>query len=683
MKTAARDRRLRDNERGARSKAYAVGKREPPFGQAGIMRVDENTPRHSSARRRQANFRIVAGAVHGYGGAIDAIALRRCKDGDEDRALGIAPPALCHRAIGVAPFDVGELARVERRAGQESVARKRGIGAASRNQARGEGDQRRVSRAPVDRTRRVVLGVGVVVAALAEAELRAHAEHGRPARGEQQRHEIALVTRARLYDRRIVAWALHAVVPAEIVVRPVVTVLAVGFVVLAVVGDEVAKGEAVVGDDEVDALGRRRGAGEQVARTGHPGCDLAALTRIATPEAARGVAKAVVPLGEGGAELAEAVAARSYVPGFGDEAGASEHGIGAERLEERRVRVEAARAAPERRPQIEAKAVETAVDHPAPERADRHLDDQRAVKGEAISGAGVVDVKCGVARVEAEPGLVVEAAKRQCRPKLIAFAVMVEDDVENSLHARGVQRVGGGANLLPAAGSKARIGRAEHDRVVTPCVRQPERGHVPVVDERVRGHDLDRGDPERGEMRDRGGMREPREGSARGLGDRWIEAGEPAQVELVDDERLGRDALVARLPRRRRPGDRLGHVWPRVLAECEHRGMEAERPVEPPGVGIGEQFRRVEAASPLRLIRALDAEAVARAGAEAGRNAAQDAVGVALHRRASNLAVPLIDAQRGALRVGENERRFEPARRDDDAACGLQIGHSAGRARSR
>ena len=199
----------------------------------------------------------------------------------------------------------------------------------------------------------------------------------------------------------------------------------------------------------------------------------------------------------------------------------SEHGIGGERLEERRVRVEAVRAAAERGREIEAKAVETAVDHPAPERADRHLDDQRAVEREAIAGAGVVDVKRRIARVEAEPGLVVEAAERQRRPKLVALAVVVEDDVENGLHARRVQRVGRGANLLPAAGSKARIGRAEHDRVVAPCVREAERGHVPVVDERVGGHDLDRGDPERGEMRDRGGMRETGEGSARGFGDRW------------------------------------------------------------------------------------------------------------------------------------------------------------------
>ena len=200
--------------------------------------------------------------------------------------------------------------------------------------------ERGVGGAPIDGARRVVLGVGVVVAALAEAELRAHAEHRRPARGEQKRQQIALVARARFDDRRIVARPLDAVVPAVVVVRAVAIVLAVGFVVLALVGDKVAKREAVMDDDEIDARGRRRGAREHVARTRHSGCDLAAQSRVAAPEAARGVAKAVVPVGECGRELAEAIAARADVPGLGDEARLGEYRIGGERLEERRLGVE-------------------------------------------------------------------------------------------------------------------------------------------------------------------------------------------------------------------------------------------------------------------------------------------------------------------------------------------------------
>jgi hypothetical protein len=59
-----------------------------------------------------------------------------------------------------------------------------------------------------------------------------------------------------------------------------------------------------VDDDEIDARGRRSGAGEHVARTRHPGGDLTTQSRIATPEASRGVAEAIVPVGESRAKLA-------------------------------------------------------------------------------------------------------------------------------------------------------------------------------------------------------------------------------------------------------------------------------------------------------------------------------------------------------------------------------------------
>jgi hypothetical protein len=48
--------------------------------------------------------------------------------------------------------------------------------------------------------------------------------------------------------------ALGAAIPGEVVVGAVAVVLAVGLVVLAVVGDEIGEREAVVGGDEVDAV---------------------------------------------------------------------------------------------------------------------------------------------------------------------------------------------------------------------------------------------------------------------------------------------------------------------------------------------------------------------------------------------------------------------------------------------
>ena len=163
-------------------------------------------------------------------------------------------------------------------------------------------------------------------------------------------------------------------------------------------------------------------------------------------------------------------------------------------------------------------------------------------------------------------------------------------------------------------------------------------------------------------MRDRRGMGEPGEGCARSLGDRRVEAGEAAQVELVDDKRLRRDAPAAGLARRRRAGDRLRRERPAVVAELEHRGMEAERPVEAPGVRIGQQFGGVEAGAARWIVWAIDAKAVARARPEAGREPAQDAVRVTGHRRAKDLAIAVVEAQRRAFGVGQDERGLEPLR---------------------
>ena len=167
--------------------ANGEGEGKPALRRFGIMCVDEDAPSHASARRGQANLRVRVRPVHRHGDSIHGAVLRRGEDRGENGAFGVVPLGLSHRPVGVAPFDVRELARVERRPGEEHVARQRGIAAASCNQSRREADQRSVCGAPVDRARRVVLGVGVVVAALAEAELRAHAEHRRPTRREQKR----------------------------------------------------------------------------------------------------------------------------------------------------------------------------------------------------------------------------------------------------------------------------------------------------------------------------------------------------------------------------------------------------------------------------------------------------------------------------------------------------------------
>ncbi len=505
--------------------ALAVGDGERPLRRFRIMAVDEPAPRHVGARLRHAQFLLLMRPVHDDHDPVDdaAIIVRRGEDGRQHRARGVVPRRLGHRSFRVAPFDVGQARRVEWFPGQKGVARQGRVGAARLREPLDKGDQGGVGVAPVNGGRRVVLGVGVVVAPLAEAEFRAHRQHRGSARGEQQRQEVALVAGPRRDDRWILGRPLDAVVPGAIRVGPIPVVLAVRLVVLLLVRDEVGEGEAVVRHDEVDAFRGRGGAGKQVARARHAGRDLAAHAGIAAPETARRVAEAVVPFGEGGAKGPEPIAAGAEVPGLGDEASAAENGVFGERLEKKSVGIKAVRSAAESGREVEAEAVDPAMDHPAVERSNRHVDDERAVERQAIPGARVIDVGRRIMGVEAEPGRVVEAAERECRAELVAFAIVVENDVEDRLHPGGVQRVGRCPHLGPAARSEARIGGAEHDRIVAPGVRQAERRQMPLVDERVGRHDLDRSRPERRQVTDRGRMGESGESSARAFRDCGIE----------------------------------------------------------------------------------------------------------------------------------------------------------------
>ena len=79
---------------------------------------------------------------------------------------------------------------------------------------------------------------------------------GTPWRQQQRRQEVALLAGPQRQDLRVVGRALDAAVPGPVVALAVAVVLAVGLVVLLVVGDEVAQREAVVRGDEVDARDR-------------------------------------------------------------------------------------------------------------------------------------------------------------------------------------------------------------------------------------------------------------------------------------------------------------------------------------------------------------------------------------------------------------------------------------------
>ena len=161
-------------------------------------------------------------------------------------------------AVGPEPRDVGRV-RAERLAVEEVAAPEHRMRAPEGDQPLREREQRAVLVLPVEPRDLVVLAVGVVVAALRAADLVAAEQHRDALREEQRGEEVALLARAELEHLGVVGRALGAAVPRAVVALAVGAALAVGLVVLLVVGDEVVEREAVVRGDEVDARGRAGG----------------------------------------------------------------------------------------------------------------------------------------------------------------------------------------------------------------------------------------------------------------------------------------------------------------------------------------------------------------------------------------------------------------------------------------
>src|SRR4029453_1548509 len=155
----------------------------------------------------------------------------------------------------------------------------------------------------------IVLAVGVVVATLAAAELVPAEEQRHPARQQQGGQQGPGLPGAELDPLGVGAWPLHPAVPGPVVAGPVPVALAVGLVVLAVVGHQVAQGEPVVDGDEVDGGGGAPArAAVQVRRATEAGGEPPPAPPLAAPEVPHGVAVAAVPLAPAGREATQVVA---------------------------------------------------------------------------------------------------------------------------------------------------------------------------------------------------------------------------------------------------------------------------------------------------------------------------------------------------------------------------------------
>ena len=185
--------------------------------------------------------------------------------------------------------------------------------------------------------------------------------------------------RRRARDLGIVGRALDPAVPRAVVRRPVAVVLAVGLVVLVVVGDQVGQGEPVVGGDEVDAGEGAPARGlVEIGAAGQPLGQLADGGTSLAPVVADGVAVAAVPLRPQGREVADLVAAVAHIPGLGDQLDLADHRVLLDQVEEGRQPVDLVKLPGQAGGQIEAEPVDVHVEHPVAQRVHDELQHVRA-----------------------------------------------------------------------------------------------------------------------------------------------------------------------------------------------------------------------------------------------------------------------------------------------------------------
>src|SRR4029453_14153251 len=105
---------------------------------------------------------------------------------------------------------------------------------------------------PVEPRQLVVLAISIIIALLTMAEFIASQKH-RHALGQQQGgHEVAHLLPTQGPNARIVSRTFNATVPAIVVIGPILIILAIRFVVLLVITDQVVQRKAVVAGNKIN-----------------------------------------------------------------------------------------------------------------------------------------------------------------------------------------------------------------------------------------------------------------------------------------------------------------------------------------------------------------------------------------------------------------------------------------------
>ena len=313
------------------------------------------------------------------------------------------------------------------------------------------------------------------------AQLVAGAEHRRALRQQRGGEQGALQAAAQGIDAWVVGRSFDAAVVAQVVAVAVAVVFAVGFVVALAVAHQVAQCETVVRDHVVD-----RHAGGPVARLVHVGRGAQPQGKVAAraggmislePETAHDIAKTVVPFQPAARKRADLVAARTNVPGLGNQLDLRQHRVLRHGGKKCTVGLEAVVAPAKHGCQVEAKAIDMHVADPVAQAVHHQLQDARLADVQRVAAAAVIFESGGrVGRVPIVAG-VVESAKAQAWAVSSRLGGVVEHHVQQHLDAMRMQGLDHAAEFIAGcqavlAGRQLGTERKKGQRVVAPVVAQ-------------------------------------------------------------------------------------------------------------------------------------------------------------------------------------------------------------------
>ena len=179
-----------------------------------------------------------------------------------------------------------------------------------------------------------------------------------------------------------------------------------------------------------------------------------------------------------------------------------------------------ARPATERRGKIKAETVDVEGFDPQPQRIHHHLQHARMRELQRIAGAGEILVVARLVGQQPVIGGIVDAPVTQRGAHMVALARVVVDNIQDHLDARIMQRCDSRAEIGDrVAGSVARLGYKEAERVVAPVIPQAALDEIAVIEKGMDGQEFDRADAELLQMRDRPGLRQSAKRAARFRGD--------------------------------------------------------------------------------------------------------------------------------------------------------------------